>query len=163
MGGGCFGAESVVLVQDTATGRFRRTKITSVRPGDMLATTGESTAQVRCVARISLNAQSEPLLSLPGGLQITPKHPVRVAGGQWCRPKDLPNAQRMQPEHLVSTNPADEEKYLVYNFLMDNTHVVTVNGMECVTWGHGLTEPNVTHPFFGDMNAIERDLSTMPG
>lgn len=162
-GGGCFGAESVVLVQDTATGRFRRTKITSVRPGDMLATTGESTAQVRCVARILLNAKSEPLLRLPGGLQITPKHPVRMAGGQWCRPKDLPNAQRIQPAQLISTNEEDKDKYLVYNFVLDSAHVVTVNGMECVTWGHGLTDPTTAHPYFGDMNAIERDLSAMPG
>lgn len=159
-GGGCFGAGSVVSVQDSATGRFVRTKITSVRPGDVLATTGGSTARVRCVTRIALNAKSDPLLRLPCGLQITPKHPVRMAGGQWCRPKDMSDAQRIQPEHLFREG---NNKYFVYNFLLDSTHVVTVNGIECVTWGHGMTDPSISHPYFGDMTAIERDLSSMSG
>merc|ERR1719152_550202 len=131
-GGGCFGAGSEVLVRDVTTGRFTRTRVASVQPGDVLAASGKSTARVRCVVRIALDANSKPLLRLSDGLQITPKHPVRVAGGQWCQPKDLPNAQRIHPAQLISTNEEDKEKYLVYNFVLDSAHVITVNGMECV-------------------------------
>ena len=162
-GGGCFGAGSEVLVRDSTTGQFSRTKVASVRPGDVLAASGKSTARVRCVVRIALDAELDPLLHFSEGLQITPKHPVRVAGGQWCRPKDLPGAQRMKPENLFTSKGGCAEKYHVYNFLLDRTHVITVNGMECVTWGHGLTNQGVDHPYFSNMAAIERDLSAMQG
>merc|ERR1712224_633254 len=109
-GGGCFGAGSEVLVRDIETGRFTHTKVASVQPGDVLAASGKSTARVRCVVRIALDAQSEPLLSLPRGLQITPKHPVRVAG-QWRRPKDLPGAKRMEPENLFASKGGSTKKY----------------------------------------------------
>jgi len=162
-GGGCFGAGSEVLVRDITTGRFTRTKVASVQPGDVLAASGKSTARVRCVVRIALDANSKPLLRLSEGLQITPKHPVRVAGGEWCRPKDLPGAQRMEPENLFTSKGGCAKKYHVYNFLLDRTHVITVNGMECVTWGHGLTDQGVDHPYFSNMAAIERDMSAMRG
>lgn len=154
-GGGCFGPGSVVLVQDVA-GNLKPTEVTAVRPGDVVSVAGNSTALVRCVARIARDAALEPLLRLPNGLEITPKHPVRMAGGQWCRPRDLPGAQR------VKTTGASGI-YHVYNFVLDSTHVLIVNNMECVTWGHGLSDSDAAHPYFGDMTAIERDLSGMPG
>jgi len=150
-------------VRDSTTGQFSRTKVAAVQPGDVLAASGKSTVRVRCVVRIALDAELDPLLRFSEGLQITPKHPVRVAGGQWCRPKDLPGAQRMEPENLFASKDGCAKKYHVYNFLLDKTHVITVNGMECVTWGHGLTDQGVGHPYFGNMAAVERDLSAMRG
>jgi len=49
----------------------------------------------------------------------------------------------------------------VYNFVLDSCHVLMVNGVECVSLGHGLTEPGVAHPYYG--NLILRDLVELPG
>ena len=51
---------------------------------------------------------------------------------------------------------------LVYNFVLDRYHIVLVNGMECVTWGHGLTEAGVQHEYYGSQKII-KDLVSLPG
>jgi hypothetical protein len=37
----------------------------------------------------------------------------------------------------------------VYNFVLDKSHIVLVDGVECVTWGHELTEEGVQHAYYG--------------
>jgi hypothetical protein len=77
-----------------------------------------------------------------GDLEITAKHPIRV-DGKWTLPVGEP---------ATGT---------VTNFVLDRCHVLMVNGVECVTLGHGLTEPGVAHPYYGGL--ILRDLAELPG
>jgi hypothetical protein len=51
----------------------------------------------------------------------------------------------------------------VYNFVLEHSHVLLVNGMECATWGHGMSGPVIGHDFWGSAAAIERCLSALPG
>ena len=51
----------------------------------------------------------------------------------------------------------------VYNLVMEDNHIVTVNGVECVTLGHGFKENSVVrHGYFGTAAVIE-DLSQATG
>lgn len=47
----------------------------------------------------------------------------------------------------------------MFNFVLDKGHVVEVNGIACVTLGHGFTEKNVQHSYFGT-RAIINDLKS---
>ena len=48
----------------------------------------------------------------------------------------------------------------VYNFVLDNGHVMDINGFNCVTLGHGFDDNDVIkHDFFGNMDRIKRSLS----
>eukprot|EP00286_Rhodomonas_abbreviata_P016590 CAMPEP_0181339008 /NCGR_PEP_ID=MMETSP1101-20121128/28978_1 /TAXON_ID=46948 /ORGANISM="Rhodomonas abbreviata, Strain Caron Lab Isolate" /LENGTH=1151 /DNA_ID=CAMNT_0023449851 /DNA_START=145 /DNA_END=3600 /DNA_ORIENTATION=+ len=42
------------------------------------------------------------------------------------------------------------------------SHVLLVGGVECITWGHGLSDPAIAHPFFGT-DKVERALACMDG
>jgi len=143
-GGGCFAASSLVHRIDGAI-----VPLQAVRAGDVLRVADGGLARVRCVARIARGA-GKTLVRLPGGLQITPKHPVHV-GGVWQRPRDLPEASLTRCEGGC-----------VYNMVLDRCHVLCVNGIECATWGHGLQGEVVSHPFFGTERIVEA-LSHLPG
>ena len=85
---------------------------------------------------------------MPGGLLITPYHPVRI-DGKWHFPCDL-----KKPQHRVCS--------AVYSFVLSAGHVMVINGTECVSMGHGFNEDVVRHPYFGSA-AIIADLARLPG
>jgi Mg-chelatase subunit ChlD len=135
--GGCFGAQSEVVVV-TEAGDVSK-KVTAVRSGEEVRV-ADGTARVVCVVR---SAHPSSDLVRIGELEVTAKHPIRV-DGKWTLPVGEP----------VTGS-------IVYNFVLDRCHVLMVNGVECVTLGHGLTEPGVAHPYYG--NRILRDLTQLPG
>lgn len=146
-GGGCFGSSStVVVVKDN--GLEESVAVADIRAGDTVKVSN-GTALVQCVVQIK-RAPTKPLVMLPGGLTITPRHPVCM-NGQWRLPVDL-GAGRAVP------NPCGR----VYNFVLDRCHVLLVNGVECVTWGHGLLDQIVVHTFYGTSRVTET-LAAMPG
>jgi hypothetical protein len=133
-GGGCFGPSSTVILA-LANGTSKQIKVSEVRKGDRVHVSGGGTAVVECVAQIA-RPLDKLLVQLPNGPSITPGHPVRMSG-VWHRPRDL------APDALIAHDGA------VYNFVLDQNHVVLVDGVECVTWGHGQSGHIVAHPFFG--------------
>lgn len=50
----------------------------------------------------------------------------------------------------------------VYNFVLDKRHEVTIAETTCVTLGHGLLGPVVSHPYFGTRRVVE-DLEKARG
>merc|ERR1740139_1906389 len=126
-GGGCFGPSSTVVVNGQVT------QITAVKKGDIIST-ADGLATVKLVAKI---ARDRPLVRLSCGLTITKKHPVRV-NGVWMLPKDLSGVREVE-----------NTTGFVYNFVLDRSHIVLVNGVECITWGHGFEDPVVAHRYYG--------------
>jgi hypothetical protein len=89
------------------------------------------------------------LVTLPGGLRVTPFHPVRH-GGQWTFPLTLAPA-------------ASQPCPAVYSFVLDGGHELIIDGVSCITLAHGFTEsPVVAHPYLGT-RAILQDLAKLPG
>ena len=146
-GGGCFGAVSTVLVVGAA-GETTTTAVADVRAGDTVVC-ADGTATVKVVVEIARDASQPPLRRLPGGLHITARHPVRV-NGVWTSPAALSNTS------------AAEVVDKVFNFVLDSSHVMLVNGVECVTWSHGFVEKTIRHPFYGTDAVLKSMVSTDP-
>ena len=166
-GGGCFGPDSTVEVlaavsnntvttnvgtttattpttntnTTTATATTTTTAVSAIKAGDTLLT-ASGTGTVTCVVKIARDANTR-MIALPGGLTITGGHPIR-RGGKWCLPRDQDDAHHTAGEGHV------------YTFVLssDSDHVLLVNGTECITWGHGITDDGVAHAFFGAHDVI---------
>lgn len=142
-GGGCFAPSSCVRrVRSRDHGTDEDVPIEEVLAGDLLRAADGGAARVRCLVRIDRHA-AKGLISLPCGLRITPRHPVRQ-GGRWQLPHDLPGAR-----------PVPNEDGHVYNLVLDRCHVLPVDGMECATWGHGLHGDIIGHQYFGTQRVLE--------
>ena len=147
-GGGCFAPWSTVEVANR-TGGWTTTMVGEVRAGDTVRTSG-GRATVRCTASIARPASTRLIELVNSGLCITSRHPI-MRGGRWCLPRDQPDAVR-----------CDRSTSTVTNFVLDSDHGVLVNGVECVTWGHGFIGPTIAHGFFGTAKIID-DLARLPG
>ena len=142
---GCFGVTSTVIVR-LVDGSRRQVEVRAVKAGDQVEVEGGGWAKVLCVVRMATPA-TEGLVSIPGGPTLTAHHPVRV-GGVWRAPEGL--------GPLVSSGG------VVYNFVLDASHVLLVDGYPCVTFGHGLSEEGVVHAFYGTGAVIDA-LRALPG
>lgn len=137
-GGGCFGGASTLLVRDGDG--FRATRADAIRAGDEVAVS-DGTAVVQCVARL---ARPGELVRLAETCWITPRHPVRIGWRTWRRPSELLSA-------VWEPNPSG----VVFNFLLDRpAPALVVGGVECVAWGHELTEDGAAHEFYGSRAAV---------
>jgi hypothetical protein len=144
-GGGCIGSEGKVLMPDNS---FRLVK--DIRKGDYVKLPNGESAQVICVTRTTLNPRDKvPLVLLGSSLIITPWHPV-LMNNKWSFP-----CQIGKPWNMTITTE-------VFNFILEKGHIMTVNGIDCVTLGHGFIDDVVKHSYFGTEEVIN-DLKSMPG
>jgi hypothetical protein len=55
----------------------------------------------------------------------------------------------------------------IYDFVLDSHHLLTINGIECVTFGHGFIENNVVkHEYFGTdriINDLKKNIGYEKG
>ena len=139
--GGCFQGDCIVKMAD---GTLK--KIQDTQAGEQVWTpTGAAT--IRAVVICGTYARSQPMSQI-GKLCITPWHPIRIEG-VWQFPADVVS----YTSRLIST---------VYNFVLDCGHIVDVEGIQCVTLGHGFQEDKVCHAFFGT-DAVITDIKCQPG
>ena len=136
----CFDGACTVLMADGSSKR-----IEDLRRGDRLH--GDKTPpQVTCVIKTPTpTGGTVRLVQLPGGLRITPYHPVSLRDRGFVFPVEL------APSLECADCPA------VYSFVLDGGHQMRINGVDCVTWAHGFTDGAAAHPFFGT-SAVLRDL-----
>jgi hypothetical protein len=141
--GGCFAGHCRVQMAYGTT-----MAIKDISPGQLVWTpTGD--AKVLALVTCGSLARAQPMVQL-GELCITPWHPIKNdKTGAWIFPADVVPFQ----DRLIST---------VYNLVLSNGHIVNVEGYECITLGHGFTEPIAAHPYFGT-DAVVKDLMKLPG
>ena len=137
----CFHGDSLVEMNN---GSFK--KIKELRKGDIVKTeTGFS--KVRSLI-VSQSQNNKSTFVNVNGLLVTPWHPVKV-NGEWKFPSDL-------GETFELTND------LVYNLVLEQGHIININGVKAVTLGHNLTGPVVGHEYFGSQRIIN-DMKKMRG
>jgi hypothetical protein len=123
-------------------------RVRDIKKGDVIKSTN-GPAKVICVVKTRCFRGTTSLVTLKDGLQITPYHPIRVEN-TWQFPC------------AVST-PQNRLCDAVYSFALDSSHIVNINGVDCVTLGHNFTDDKVvSHPFFGSQRVLEA-LKSMPG
>lgn len=140
--GGCFAGESQVLMSDG-----QKLPLRELSPGDRVATSS-GMAEVLCLVEIRSDLQEALLVELPGGLKITPWHPV-LYHDAWRFPAELGE---------VRTVPCAA----VYNLVLSEGHVLKVDDTWAVSLGHGLVGDVVGHEYWGSRRVIE-DLQRQKG
>ncbi len=100
---------------------------------------------------------------------VTPSHPVKGNDGKWAFPVDLkpldnPRTGMPRSHHVMRSFSK------VYNLVLDSGHTILVGGfvdrkyLEFCTLGHGFEDDEVvSHPFFGNMEAVMGALSKLKG
>jgi len=142
-GGVCFGGKSSMLLPD-GTQKF----VEDIRKGDRVKTP-QGCATILCAVKSHVTNNRALMVSFPCGLEITPWHPIVSESGEWVFPYDL-----SEPKFVNCSE--------VYNFVLDFDHVVIVNGIQCVTLGHRMTQGKVNHSYFGSPKVVE-DLMKFHG
>jgi Mg-chelatase subunit ChlD len=141
-GGGCFSGDGIVLMLDGT-----RKLVRELKKGDQVVDSQGNSARVVCLVAFPLEIPTKVVRVQ--GLLITPKHPVRHEG-QWVRAADA------QPSDVALCD-------CIYNIVLDRNHVVSINGLDLLTLGHGLHDnPVVEHAYYGSQQVIE-DLKKARG
>jgi hypothetical protein len=99
----------------------------------------------------SLTGIERPL----GTLLVTPGHPINV-DDTWVPSYTAPGATVVQSVRIHG--PCNE----IYNFVLSEGHFITIEGMRCITLGHGFESPDVLHPY-SSTNPVVKNLQRMPG
>lgn len=168
---GCFGGECVVLTLNGPK------LVKDVLVGDYVET-GEtnSFARVRNVIKIKIK-KSVNMVKFKSGLIITEWHPVHIdiptqyrlsLGGNKCVFKPVKKgvvtwqfpfvASLLSPNVATSGNDCKKIIYngpYMYDFILDDTHTIKINGITCVTLGHDFKENVVAHDYFGSPNVVK--------
>lgn len=146
--GGCIAGDCIVSMADGSQKR-----IDQIVKGDKVVSSTEgagTVSEVVCAVKTHCFNGRESLVTLPGGLRLTPYHPVRQ-DSSWHFPLNLAVPHR------------DTRCDFVYNFVLSGeNHAMVVNGLECITLGHGLEGDVVAHPYFGTQCVVD-DLRKMRG
>ena len=133
-------------------GDGRYVDVSQVVAGDKVATPSGPVA-VACVVRTECDDGIEELVTLDGGVMVTPWHPVRSArdGTKWSFPADLASSGL----HLCD---------FVYSFVLENgAPFMQIGPYHAVTLGHGITNDTVaSHDYLGT-DKVLKDLSGMEG
>jgi len=142
---GCFHEESKIVMHD---GTLKKCK--EIKKGDKVLTSNKSFASVICVIKIKCNNGKCDMVKFGEVLKITPYHPIKYVENEWIFPIDLGNICEYDCEYI-------------YNYILDNSHIVIVNNILCVTLGHGLIDNEVVkHEYYGTEKVIN-DLIKMKG
>ena len=126
--GGCFGPGGAVRLADGTT-----CLIQDLRKGCRVLGADGGAHKVLCMVTYS-GAKTLRLPAAWGSLSVTAWHPVRrTPAGAWRFPADVAAEEACEGSEL----PALCEQRQVYNVVLESGHVVLVDGVECVTLGHG--------------------------
>ncbi|AYV76622.1 MAG: putative von willebrand factor type A domain protein [Terrestrivirus sp.] len=133
---GCFYFMCPVEMADGTT-----KPIYHIKKGDYVKTNGNTTAQVLYVTQIP-NERLGKFVQVAPRLNITAWHPVKL-NGSWVFPASVGESREMYGVAM-------------YNLVLSNGHTVFVDGIECVTLGHGFTDNDVVkHEYFGTQRVID--------
>ncbi|KAJ3300319.1 hypothetical protein HDU76_006122, partial [Blyttiomyces sp. JEL0837] len=150
----CFDGGAKVLVKGVGL-----RKVTELCRGDLVDVGGGCWGKVSCVVETSVpkGCVGATVVRLPGsGLVLTPWHPVLI-DGVWRFPCTVEGVCMAEPVRRVYS--------LVVEDVEGNGRrcsAVVVDGVVCVTLGHGLTGDVVGHGYLGTERVID-DLKGMRG
>lgn len=135
-----------------ANGEKRR--MDQLRKGDRIRSLQGKLATIDCVIETKLSGQCMDMVRLPGGLTVTPLHPVwENDSTAWDYPIDL------YDDLLASKKPNS-----IFAFVLNSYHSMIINGVSVICWGHNFNSDELaSHPYLGDHQALTDDLAKLPG
>jgi len=139
----CFDGTCLVSMSNGQTKQVKDIK----KQDSILGPDGKA-VKVVCVVKTQCDNNKAYFAQFAAGLRITPYHPVRLAG-KFHFPCQIQDVKEYDC-------PA------VYSFVLEDQHIIKINGTECVTWGHDFQDDVVNHPYFGT-SAVLADLQYLEG
>lgn len=141
--GPCFDGKGIVQLSNDHTKYVK-----DLIAGDYIRNSNGDVARIVCVIKTTISGGATEMVNLDG-FRVTPWHPVRL-DGKWYWPCDLKEPMKLHCTHI-------------YNFVLDQHHIITIDGVDAITLGHNITDdPILKHPFFGSQKVIDH-LKTHPG
>jgi hypothetical protein len=137
----CFDGESSITLYNGST-----KKIKELIKGDEVLSINGNKSLIRCIIKNKVGCKIQ--LSNINNMLITPWHPIKI-NNKWIFPND------MNP-------PSDVYIDYIYNIVLNDHHIVYINGIEVVTLGHNFTDSIVSHPYLGTSRVIN-DLERISG
>jgi len=108
---------------------------------------GDGSTVVAVMKTLCLDGAAD-LVKLPGGLMITPFHPVIASGGKWTFPYELAASSKTSCDAIFS--------FLLMGKNGKYSSSINVCGIECITLSHGIqNDPVASHAFFGTSKVVE--------
>ena len=119
---------------------------TKISVGDlkkgMRVITVKGVATIKLVVVSRIKNHETLMCHFDTGLKITPYHPIKL-NGYWTYPCKV-------------VEPIPTRTPVVISVVLDKYHILRVDDIETVTLGHDLTEPIVSHSFFGSPQVMEQ-------
>ena len=146
--GGCLVASSMVLLEDGTT----RVRIDELKAGMRVYGSG----MVKNLVRFDVVDTSKQMIyrlkedDAHSTLGITAWHPVATNGSGWEFP--------CESDRFVGKVENDCDA--VFNVVLEGGDAIEVDGVKCITLGHGLKDKIAFHPYFGSERVLH-DLSLM--
>ena len=138
--GGCFDSNCKITMADGCQKILKNIKM-----GDNIKSVDQNnnitTANVVCVLEMKIKTGLREFVDLPGGLYITPWHPVKY-NGEWVFPVDIKTPIICSTQSIIT-------------LVLDNNHVGFINGYQCIMLGHGFTNGILDHPYYGTNRVID--------
>tara|TARA_B100000902_G_C27321507_1_gene924959 strand:- start:616 stop:2970 length:2355 start_codon:yes stop_codon:yes gene_type:complete len=138
--GGCFDSNCKITMADGS-----QKVLSELKKGDCIESADQdnniTTANVVCILEMKIKGGIREFVDLPGGLYITPWHPIKY-NGEWVFPADI------KTPTICSTGS-------IITLVLDNHHVGFINGYQCIMLGHGFTDGILTHPYYGTERVID--------
>lgn len=150
-GGGCFDADCTVVVRKS--GEEKAVTLQNVRKGDHVRVIRKDGAldwaKVQRVVRIEREGSSDLVHFQASALKITEKHPINF-DGSWEYPKNFVVQGSDSVVYCKQTTP------FVFNFVLEGSRILLVNGIQCLTFGHGVCDdPVAWHPFYATDRVLD--------
>jgi len=139
--GGCFSGDSIIVCSNG----IRKT-IDTLKKGDIVLDKLGNKQKVVCIIKMKINKKIDMVQI--NGMKITPWHPIYI-DNKWVFPVNKFFSKKHYCEYI-------------YNIVLDHHHIISVNGIDCITLGHGYKEGVLYHPYFGT-DRIINELKNMIG
>ncbi len=131
----------------------RHKQLIDVRKGDIL----EDGSQVICNLKTRFRGEMAKI----DNLVITPYHPI-LFNDRWQLPVDvlIENSAAAGPDRMKMIK--GDEACWVCTLVLDRNHVMNVEGVKCITLGHGFSDAVLRHEYYGTARVVE-NLKEMVG
>jgi len=148
------------LVADIRAGDVVRLSKNAETGKQQQSSDGSDAAVVECVVKTLFDTllTSPTLIRLPGGLLVTPWHPVKDPLGKWVFPCEYPDAVTVEGVSCDAVYSFVLKKCSESEKLRGNGLAMIINDIECATLGHGIEDPSdsvISHPFYGTSKVVD--------
>ena len=136
--GGCIASGCEILMADKTFNTLK-----GLRQGDSILSMNSAgeyvPATIVCIFETVVTSGMREMVQFPGGLKITPWHPVHES--VWQFPNMICESKRIAVDTMIT-------------LVLDAHHVMIVNDVICITLAHGFEDPVLVHPYFGSQRVI---------